>query len=481
MPPTAEPAAPLPPAPIADPLQVPITPAVPPIPSQQPVKLPPSIPGVVSPQDPYQPPVVPEPVHQPTPPAYQPPAVPDPAHQPTPPAYQPPAELAPQDPYQAGAPPAAEPEAYQQPPVAPSYQPPSEAPSPYGGQPQAVQQQLKAQDVLVAVAEKEGPEAENNLQANVVMTDICVAAKQEMENNKRTKKNTRKGKNQPKFLRINTRFAPGRPLVVSFTSPKGGVAKSTTAANYAAYIAKAAELSGVSDQVRVLLVDGDVANGNLALRVAQRLKPNLLDMVVHMDELHKAGAQMTDFERDISPFVLGHPKISNLDILAAPENPEVIAQLRQEDLDELMSCWAQMYNVVVFDTGTQINEFTNCAWLRYSSQVYLMTEPELACLNSTLEYTKRAQKVNLITPDVCRVICVRADMEIDNISPQEFVSEVFSMVPPNRQFYWPDFHRDAISAGNAGEFLTLDSAEYAAEMTAVVKQSLSSYEQDFGT
>jgi len=341
-------------------------------------------------------------------------------------------------------------------------------------------EQIKAEDVLIAVASREGHEGEDNLQANVTMTDIRSAAKQDIEANKRTKKNTRKGKNKPQFLRITTQFAPGRPLVVSFTSPKGGVAKSTTAANYAAYIAKAAELSGEADNVRVLLVDGDIANGNLALRVAQRLKPNLLDMVIHMDELTKAGAQMDNFERDVSPFVLGHPKISNLDIMAAPENPEVITQLRQEDLNALMSCWAKMYQVVVFDTGTQINEFTNCAWLSYSSQVYLMTEPELACLNSTLEYAKRARKVNLITPDVCRIICVRADMEIGDIPPEEFVGDVFSFVPPNRQFYWPDFHRDAISAGNAGEFLTLDSAEYAKALTPVVRQSLDAYEKDFG-
>lgn len=331
----------------------------------------------------------------------------------------------------------------------------------------------------MAVAAKEGPEAVDSLQANVTITDIRSAARQDIEENKRTKKNTRKGKSKPQFLRITNRFAPGRPLVVSFTSPKGGVAKSTTAANYAAYIAKAAELSGEGDNVRVLLVDGDVANGNLALRVAQRLKPNLLDMVIHMDELHKAGGSMENFERDVAPYVLAHPKISNLDILAAPENPEVISQLRQEDLNALMSCWAQMYSVVVFDTGTQINEFTNCAWLSYSSQVYLMTEPELACLNSTLEYAKRARKVNLITPDVCRIICVRADMEIGDIPPEEFVGDVFSFVPPNRQFYWPDFHRDAISAGNAGEFLTLDSAEYAKALTPVVRQSLDSYERDF--
>jgi Flp pilus assembly CpaE family ATPase len=345
-------------------------------------------------------------------------------------------------------------------------------------QPAEASNQPKVQDVLVAVAQKEGPDGASNLQTNVAITDIRSAAKEQLQGQKRTKKNTRNKKNAPQFLRINTRFSPGRPLVVAYTSPKGGVAKSTTAANYAAYIAKAAELSNAGDSVRVLLVDGDVANGNLALRVSKRLSPNMLDMINHMDQLN--GAPMDNWQRDIGPFVLAHPKIANLDVLAAPDNPNVIDQIHQSDLDTLMKSWAQFYQVVVFDTGTQITEFTNCAWLNYSSQVYLMVEPELACLNSTSEYAKRSRSFGLLAPDECRVVCVRADMEIGDITPEQIVSEIFSFVPPERQFYWPDFHRDAIAAGNAGEFLALESAEYAAALTPLVRQSLLSYEQEYG-
>lgn len=272
----------------------------------------------------------------------------------------------------------------------------------------------------------------------------------------------------------------GQPLVMSFTSTKGGVGKTTTAANVAAYIAKAAEISDAADRCRVLLVDGDLANGNLAQRVAQASTPNMVDLINHADWLKMSETEISDRTRDIEPFVLAHPTVTNLDILAAPDNPEVISQLVDEDLDAMMRAFADFYQVVIFDTGTQITEWTNCAWLKYSSQVYLMVEPEVACLNSTAEYAKRARKLNLITPDVCRVVCIRADMDIGDISTQEIVGDLFSFVPPQKQFYVADFHRDAIESGNAGEFLTLDSAEYAAALTPIVRSSLESYERDFG-
>jgi MinD-like ATPase involved in chromosome partitioning or flagellar assembly len=265
-------------------------------------------------------------------------------------------------------------------------------------------------------------------------------------------------------------------LVLSVTSPKGGVGKSTTSANLAAYFSKAAELSERKD-VRVLLVDGDVANGNLALKVAHRLEPNMLDLLEHMDKVIEQNGTLDSYQRDVAPFVLGHPKISNLDILAAPDNPDVIGQIEHEDLQYLMQIFARFYQIIIFDTGTQIVEHTNCAWLAFSSQVYLMVEPELACLQSTREYAMRAEYLDLLTTDVYRLVMIRADMEIANMDPRKIASDVFSFISPDKVFLIPDFHRDAIETGNAGEFLTLDSAEYAAALTPLVQASLESYTQ----
>jgi len=350
----------------------------------------------------------------------------------------------------------------------------------YPPAPAATDAPLRVQDVLVAIADR----IEDG-QAQTVGTDTILSHMrsdaQERRVNTRTKKNTRRKGAVPQFLRITTRFLPGRPLVISVFSPKGGVGKSTTAANLAAYIAKAAEQSGEAENCRVLLVDGDVANGNLALRVAKTLQPNMLDMINHVDKLKENRMNLDDWERDIGPWVLAHPRISNLDILAAPDNPEVLSDLVQSDLDTLMRAFAQFYQVIIYDCGTQLTEWTNCAWLNYASQVYLMVEPEIACLASTAENVERARMMNLITPDVCRVVCIRSDMDLGQLKAQDVIGEMFSYVVPTKQFYMPDFHRDAIEAGNAGEFLTLDSPEYAESLTQIVRHSLESYEKDFGT
>lgn len=366
---------------------------------------------------------------------------------------------------------------------APAVQMPAQAPvAPVEEIPAPAAEQAPAPeaiDLLAAMAQSGGEKRAERAQTQETLQLVREQAKSG-RSDKRTHKNTRrKSDEQIQLFPVTTRFISGRPLVITFTSPKGGVAKSTTAASMAGYLAKSGELSG--NPVRVLLVDGDVANGNLALRVAKTLRPNMLDMLQNVDNVKASGQQWgTDFARDIAPFVLVDERVPNLALLAAPENASVINEITQQDLEDMVGAFARFYDVIIFDSGTQIVEHTNCAWLAFASQVYLMMEPEISCLHQTAEYAARAVGLNLLTEDRFRSVMIRADMDLEGMDPQKVIAEMFPYIAPDKQFYIPDFHRDGIATANAGEILSLESQDYATSITRMVQSALESYERENG-
>ncbi len=338
-------------------------------------------------------------------------------------------------------------------------------------------------DLLAAASASEGGTGALELQQEVALTSMREQARAGLERSaqgsgRKGKKSKRRG--GPDLWPVSgVHFRDGDPLIVTFTSPKGGSGKSTTAANYAAYVAESARRGGLESSVRVLLVDGDVANGILALRLAKRIEPNMLDLLNHMDKVRaEEGRELSDFRTDIAPFVLAPEGLPNLDVLAAPDNPEVLDQITQQDLEQLRDLFARHYQVIVFDAGTQITEHTNCAWMYFARQVFLMVEPELTCLHKAGVYVERAKDADLLSYDRCRAVMIRADVAVEGMDPREVISSVFSYIPPDRAFFIPDFYAESVAAASAGELLALEFPEYADSITPIVRSSLEDYEAD---
>lgn len=279
---------------------------------------------------------------------------------------------------------------------------------------------------------------------------------------------------------------PGRSLIMTITSPKGGVGKSTTSLAMGAMLAEAGrvmfERGEISRMPRVLVFDGDVANGNLAIRVANKMSPNLYDLIEYCDRTGAAPAVYTSedmSEAAMLDFVLHHASIPNLNIMAAPENPEAFNDYTVEDYERVLGILQTFYDIIIIDSGTEVVMPSNQVWLRYAHQVFLLTVPERAALNSAGKYARlvtRASKDRpvLVTADKFNIVMMQADADL-GFKPEYAISTTFPWASPDHVFYFSDFYREAARANNRQSFLSLEDPDYSKEITKLAKAAFKNY------
>jgi len=279
---------------------------------------------------------------------------------------------------------------------------------------------------------------------------------------------------------------PGSSLIITVTSPKGGVGKSTTSLAMGAYMAETGrtmfEKGEISRMPRVLVFDGDVANGNLAIRVANKMSPNLYDLIEYCDRTGAAPAVYTSddmSEAAMLDFVLHHASIPNLNIMAAPENPEAFNDYTVEDYERVLAILQSFYDIIIIDSGTEVVMPSNQVWLRYAHQVFLLTVPERAALNSAGKYARlvtRAAKDRpvLVTADKFNIVMMQADADL-GFKPEYAISTTFPWASQDHVFYFADFYREAARANNRQSFLSLEDPAYSKEISKLLKAAFKNY------
>jgi len=158
-----------------------------------------------------------------------------------------------------------------------------------------------------------------------------------------------------------------RPITQSiiFThSPKGGVGKSTIAANLAAAIKNSPVLSGA----KVALLDFDCEFGNLSTLFA--LPPNMV--------LTRNISQWANVPENISAAEVDEllvPTPSGLMVLPAPINPAIAAKVTYETGDKVLKILKRYYSIIVIDGGPKIPAIVDAA-LQHATHVLLISTPE---------------------------------------------------------------------------------------------------------
>lgn len=156
---------------------------------------------------------------------------------------------------------------------------------------------------------------------------------------------------------------PGK--VISVFSPKGGTGCSTIATNLAI------ALQQMETEAKIILVDGNLQFGDVA--VLLNLKPirTIVDLVPHMDEL----------DGDLIDSVIV-PHASGIKTLLAPPRPEMADLVVPDHMKRILEELKRNFDCIVVDTWTSLHDLMLTV-LDVSDRIVLVTTPDIPSIKNT--------------------------------------------------------------------------------------------------
>jgi pilus assembly protein CpaE len=151
--------------------------------------------------------------------------------------------------------------------------------------------------------------------------------------------------------------------VITIYSPKGGTGKTTIAVNLA--------LSLLSNNQKVLLVDGSLQFGDTAVFVNEPVKNSLADLTPRVDDL----------DIDVINEALTQHSTSDLKILAAPPRPELAYQIDPEQFTKLITYLRKYFKYIVIDTNSYLTDVVQAS-LDFSDLIVLITTQDISSIKS---------------------------------------------------------------------------------------------------
>jgi len=188
----------------------------------------------------------------------------------------------------------------------------------------------------------------------------------------------------------------------SVYAPKGGVGKTTIAFNLAVAI-------GQMGGFRVCLVDGNLQFGDLrALLRVPETAPSVLQLPT--DRIA---------ESDLAEVLWRDP--SGIDILLAPPRIEMAEMVTTRDLEKVLSLLKRVYNIVIIDTPTTLNDSV-LAYLDASDGILHVVTFDSTTLSNTRAIAKTFQAIGYPMEKI-RYVLNRAD-STGGMDPRELAKEI---------------------------------------------------------
>ena len=152
--------------------------------------------------------------------------------------------------------------------------------------------------------------------------------------------------------------------IITIYSPKGGTGCTTIAVNLA--------LALHNEDTRVVLVDGNLQFGDVAVFVNEQGKNTILDIAPRVDEL----------DPDIVQSIMIKHEPSGLHVLAAPPRPELAEKVSAAQFSKVLEYLKQLYAYVVVDTVPILTDITLAA-VDASDVIVLITTQDIPAIKNT--------------------------------------------------------------------------------------------------
>jgi pilus assembly protein CpaE len=199
---------------------------------------------------------------------------------------------------------------------------------------------------------------------------------------------------------------------IAVYSPRGGVGTSTVALNLA--LALHDETSS-----RVLLVEGKLAFGHMDVLLNLRTRNTLADLIPHANALDSGL---------VAEVVTEHA--TGLQVILGPNDLQVAQGIRAEDLFNVIEGLQRLYDFLVIDAGSTLNENT-VTLLDAADRVLLVATPELASLHDVSRFVQLSRSLGY-PPGKLLVVLNRAGQE-GGVKTKDIESalhhELFGLVP----------------------------------------------------
>jgi pilus assembly protein CpaE len=210
---------------------------------------------------------------------------------------------------------------------------------------------------------------------------------------------------QAVHLAAATADGVGTCRMITVFAPKGGVGRTTIAFNLAVAIGQLGQ--------RTVLIDGSLQFGDLrALLKVPAEAPSLLDLPT--DRIQ---------ESDLQDVLWRDP--SGIDILLAPPRIEMAEMVTVRDLEKVLSLLRRVYEVIVVDTASLINDI-NLAFLDAADTILEIVTYDSTTIHNTLVMADAFRMIGYPASKV-RYLVNRADSS-GGIDP-EVVTRTLGRVP----------------------------------------------------